>query len=334
MTPVLLRLPLAVDPLTWSSTWSAWHLDATAAALVGVLLALYLLAQRSLRRRGHDWPAARTVSWVAGVCVLAVVTLGVLGVYDEQLFWTDVTQHVLVGLLVPVLLAFGLPVTLAVKALPTGPRRWLHRVLRSRGAAVVASPLVAFGVLMAVLVVPYPMGGYAVALDARVLHDVWHLVILAAGCLLFWPLLGLDPVPGRAPHLLRQALLLGSLPVYVVIGLATLNSETGFATDHFNALDRGWGPDLVEDQHIGGAVFAWVGNALSIVYGFLLLIVWMRDDGDRSHRIDRDHDRLVAAGRGDETELARYNAWLAGLRGTEPAPAAADPERRGPSGAR
>lgn len=328
--PGSLVTALEPGPMTWSSSWSAWDLDPAAAALVLALLGGYLAAVRALRRRGHGWPTGRTVTWVSGVAVSAAVTLGVLGAYDEQLVWPDVTQHVLLGLLVPVLLAFGLPVTLAVKTASPRSLRRLRRVLRSRAAAVVANPLVAFTVLMAVLVVPYPAGGYATALDHPAVHEGWHAAVLVAGCLLFWPLLGLEPVPGRVPHLLRQALLLASLPVYVVVGLAVLNSDTGFAAEHFARLDRGWGPDPVADQRIGGAVFAWVGNALSILYGFVLLIVWMRDDGVRSRRLDRDHDRLVAAGRDADTELARYNAWLAGLRtasppGTPPTHAPADP---------
>lgn len=301
-------------PLTPSSVGTAWDLDPVVLAAAAALLVGYLVAARRLRAGGHDWPAGRSIAWVVAVAALLATTTGVLAAYDELLFWPDITEHVALSLLVPPLLAFGLPVTLGLKTLPAGGRRRAQSVLRSRPMAVLANPVAAFAVMMAVLVLPYPSGGYAVALEHPALHHGWHLALLVTGCLLFWPLFGRDPVPGRVPHLFRQAVLLASLPVYVVVGLALLNGEDVLAADHFAALDRGWGPTVAADQRAGGAVFAWAGNALSILYGFVLLIVWMRDDGTRARQVDRAHDLLVAQGRDADTELAQYNAWLASLR--------------------
>ena len=302
----------AEPPLGAARIVSAWRLDPGTVVAVVVLVAGYLRGLRRLKAR--QWPAGRTVAWMAGVGLLAVTTTGVLGVYDEVLFWPDVTEHVILGLLVPVVLAFGMPVALAARTMQGRARERLYAALRSRVGAVAGNPIVSFTLLMTAFVVPYPTGGYAAALDHPGLHGAWHLSLLVLGVLLAVPLLGLDPVPGRVPHLFRQALMLVSLPVYVVIGLAVLNSEGVYAADHFATLDRGWGPSVGADQDLGGTVFAWAGNALSILLGFVLLILWMREEGVRTRHLDRTHDRLVASGLDDETELARYNAWLDGLR--------------------
>lgn len=75
---------------------------------------------------------------------------------------------------------------------------------------------------------------------------------------------------------MRQALLLVSLPVSLVLGHGALNCDIGFAADHFARLDRCPCPDTIEDQRNGGAAFAWAGDVLSILNGLALLIVRMR----------------------------------------------------------
>ena len=49
-------------------------------------------------------------------------------------------QHMILSMLVPMSLALGAPVTLALRTLPAGPRRWLLAVLHSRVAKVLTFP--------------------------------------------------------------------------------------------------------------------------------------------------------------------------------------------------
>ena len=49
-------------------------------------------------------------------------------------------QHMVLSMLVPLFLALGAPVTLALRTLPPGPRRWLLAVLHSRVARVLTFP--------------------------------------------------------------------------------------------------------------------------------------------------------------------------------------------------
>ncbi|MCA1695775.1 MAG: cytochrome c oxidase assembly protein, partial [Actinobacteria bacterium] len=49
-------------------------------------LVLYVGGVRRLRRRGRDWPAGRTASFVAGSAVVAVALLSGIGSYDESRF--------------------------------------------------------------------------------------------------------------------------------------------------------------------------------------------------------------------------------------------------------
>ena len=56
-------------------------------------------------------------------------------------------QHMVLSMVVPLALALGAPVTLALRTLPRAPRRWLLAVLHSRVAKVLSFPPLAFAAL-------------------------------------------------------------------------------------------------------------------------------------------------------------------------------------------
>ena len=72
-------------------------------------------------------------------------------------------------------------------------------MLHSRFAKVVSFPLVPWVLFVASPFALYFSGWYAATLDSTVLHELLHLHFLVVGSLFFWPLLGIDPVPGAAP---------------------------------------------------------------------------------------------------------------------------------------
>src|SRR2546421_12598232 len=109
-------------------------------------------------------------------------------------------QHMVLSMVAPIFLALGAPVTLALRTLPRGPRRVLLAVVHSRVAGVLAFPLVAFGLFVATPFALYFTGLYRLTLANQFLHELIHLHFVAVGCLFFWPLLGVDPLPGRWPY--------------------------------------------------------------------------------------------------------------------------------------
>jgi len=108
-------------------------------------------------------------------------------------------QHLLLGMLAPALLALGAPVTLALQASGGATRRRLLRILHSRPAAVLCSPLVAWALFGGSMLALYLHAFYRISLDNTALHDALHVHFLFAGSLFFWPVLGVDPVPRRVP---------------------------------------------------------------------------------------------------------------------------------------
>ena len=44
----------------------------------------------------------------------------------------------------------------------------------------------------------YFSGWYAASLDSAYVHEMMHLHLVAVGALFFWPLVGVDPLPGTS----------------------------------------------------------------------------------------------------------------------------------------
>lgn len=123
-------------PVTFARLLTGWYLDPELELAVLILAAAYVLAVTRLRRRGVRWPLTRTCSWLAGASVALVATESGLARYSYVLTSAHMVQHLLVQLVAAPLLALGAPVTLVLRALPTGPRS-----IRSGLLTVIAHPV-------------------------------------------------------------------------------------------------------------------------------------------------------------------------------------------------
>jgi putative copper resistance protein D len=106
---------------------------------------LYLLGVVVLHRRGDHWPVGRTCSFVVvGLGLFWWASSSGLAAYDTTLLSVHMVQHMVLSMLVPLALALGAPITLALRTLPARPRRWLLVCLHSRVAKVLSFPPLTF----------------------------------------------------------------------------------------------------------------------------------------------------------------------------------------------
>ena len=145
-------------------------------------------------------------------------------------------QHMVLGMVAPIFLALGAPVTLALRTLPRKPRGWLVAALHSRVAKVLAFPLVSFALYVATPFALYFSGLYRLTLEHEWVHNLTHVHFIVVGCLFFWPLIGLDPLPGRWPYPARALLMLLSTPFHTVLGLTIMQSSTLLGGDYYPSL--------------------------------------------------------------------------------------------------
>ena len=135
-------------------------------------------------------------------------------------------QHMVLTMLAPVFLALGAPITLWLRTLPPAPRAQLLAVLHSRVARVLMFFPVAFVLYIVSPWALYFSGWYEATLRSPVLHDLTHLHFVVIGCLFFWPLIGLDPVPGRMSHGFRVLGTFATLPFHAFLGVAIMGAST------------------------------------------------------------------------------------------------------------
>lgn len=164
----------------------------------------YLWGVYVLRRQGDAWPVMRTISFVAGgVGLIGIANFSFLGVYDSVLFWSHMVQHMLLNMVAPVFLVFGAPMTLMLRTLPRGPRQVLVRIVHSLPAKILLFPPLTTALMIASPFVLYSTGLYEFTLRDDLAHDLLHIWFVTIGCMFFFPLLSVDPVPMKLPYPLR-----------------------------------------------------------------------------------------------------------------------------------
>jgi putative copper resistance protein D len=305
-----------VPPLTGHTGLTSWELDPWLALGLGVIAVGYLWGVAVLVRRGDRWPAGRTLAFVGlGLGSIGVATMSALGVYDDTLFWMHMVQHMVLQMVAPVFLALGAPVTLALRTLPRRPRGWLLAAIHSRVAKVLAFPPVGAAAFVTAPFALYFTGWYPATLTNPALHELQHAVFVLVGAMFMWPLIGVDPIPNRAPYLLRILTTFLVLPGHAILGITIMQSKTLIAGSYYASLGRSWGPTLAGDQNIGGGILWASGDLVGLLFLAVLIAQWMRADSREALRIDRALDRAERSVDGDENldQLAAYNAMLGRL---------------------
>jgi cytochrome c oxidase assembly factor CtaG len=309
-----------LPPFTVAEIFAGAHLSSVLTVFLLVAGGFYLYGWYRLRQRGDGWPAGRTVAFVVGgLGSIAAVTVTGIEAYDTTLVSVHMVQHMVLSMIAPIFLALGAPVTLALRTLPAGPRAVLLRVLQSRVARVVTFPLVAFGLFIVNPFVLYFSGLYRVTLENPAVHELVHAHFILTGCLFFWPLLGLDPLPNRWPYPARALLMLLSVPFHTVLGLTIMQSKTLLGGDWYPALQLTWS-DPVTDQRVAGGILWAGGEVVSITMLGVLVLQWIRQSEREARRTDRALDRAEA----QERARAAAGGTTAATEASSQSPAGAE----------
>jgi cytochrome c oxidase assembly factor CtaG len=282
-------------PFSVGEIFSQIRLTSLLALFLLVAAAVYLYGVHRMRQRGDHWPPGRTVAFiVGGLGSLAAVTVTGIEAYDTTLLSVHMVQHMVLSMVGPIFLALGAPVTLALRTLPVDHRKLLLRVLHSRPVAVITFPLVAFGLFIANPFVLYFTGLYRATLEHAWLHEFIHVHFIITGCLFFWPLLGLDPLPNRWPYPARALLMVLSVPFHTVLGLTIMQSRTLLGGDWYPNLHLAWSNPW-NDQVVAGGILWAGGEIVSVTMLGILVLQWIKQSEREAKRIDRALDRAEAA---------------------------------------
>jgi cytochrome c oxidase assembly factor CtaG len=325
-------------PLTPTRLLTEWTWVWPMALGLAIAAALYIAGLVVMHRRGDGWPVQRSISFLlGGLGSIAIATMSALGTYDTVLLSIHMVQHMILMMVAPLFLALGAPVTLALRTLPTRPRGLLRAVLHSRLARVLTFAPLTLALFIATPFALYYSPFYEISLSSGFWHAFLHLHFLIIGCLLMWPLLGIDPVHGRISHPLRLLMVFLMLPFHAFLGISIMSSTALIAESWYLAFNRSWPPSPLEDQYLAGGILWASGDALALLVLIALFVQWYAASQREAQREDRRLDRLEAqvrratagpVGSPDQKDGIRYDQPRSGPAATaemRPAGAAGSP---------
>lgn len=168
-------------------------------------LLLYLVA--ATRSRPRAWNHWRTASFAAGSGLLALALAPPLTAFAHDDFRGHMLQHLLIGMLAPLGLVLGAPVTLTLRHANTTLARAIGRLLRTRLLHLLAHPFTGLALTAGALFALYLTPLYRALTANPFLHDLLHLHFLLAGYVFTWAIAGPDPAPRRPSVRLRLVVL-------------------------------------------------------------------------------------------------------------------------------
>ncbi|HEY0775740.1 MAG TPA: cytochrome c oxidase assembly protein [Nocardioidaceae bacterium] len=293
---------------TLSAVFSEWGIDPFLFVVTVWVTGLYLFGVWVLRQRGDAWPVGRTISFVVlGMGSFYFATSSGLAAYDTVLLSVHMVQHMVLSMAVPLFLALGAPVTLALRTLPARPRGWLLAVLHSRVAKVLSFAPLTFLLFVVSPWALYFTGWYDASLRSTYVHEMMHIHLVLVGTLFFWPLVGVDPVPGRVGYPFRMILVFLTLPFHAFLGITIMDQQEIIGEEWYAALPMAWLPDPADDQHLAGGILWGSGDIIGLTFFGVLFVQWVRASMKEARREDRRLDRLEAqaAARRTDAEAGR-----------------------------
>ena len=269
-----------LTPVTFFTLSSA---DPVPTAAIVVTAAWYVWAVLRLRARGRKWPVKRLASFLVAELLLAVSLLSGLATFDDTSFTDHMWQHVGLAMLAPVFLALSAPVTLLLQSSNRRVQTAVLKVIHSPVARLLSSPFVTWPLYGMSLFTLYFTSLYPDTLTNSTLHQFVHLHLLITGCLFYWPVIGVDPLPRRLNYGVKILYLMLALPFHTILGMA-LESQT-------HAIAPGIS---LADLHAGGALMWVSGEAIGLIGTIAVFIQWLRADERQARRNDRVNEAAAA----------------------------------------
>ncbi|MDT7804871.1 MAG: putative rane protein [Actinomycetota bacterium] len=229
-----------------------------AVALGLVVLAGYEAGAWRLRRRGDRWPPPRDAGFGLGIGA----AVAALALPDDSGFAGHMLQHVLLGMLAPVLLVLGRPVTLLLRASPSGVRRRLTPVLGSAPVGVLVFPPFAATLEAGSLWLLYRTGLLAASGRDPGLHLLVHAHVFGTGVLFTASVCLLEPVRHRYGFGVRVAALVGAAAAHAVLAKSLyLTAPPGTAFD-------------IADRQAGAELMYYGGDAVELALALIVALGW------------------------------------------------------------
>jgi cytochrome c oxidase assembly factor CtaG len=253
---------------TWL-TLHAWNWAPSVLIGVALLAAGYLAATGPLRWRfpGSEPVTRRQTTWfMLGLFVILFALVSPLDfIGDNYLFSSHTIQHILLTLVGPPLLLLGTP-------------GWLLRPVLSwpgmlRLARVLTMPLVAFALFNANFMLWHLPAPYEATLQNEWLHTFEHLLFMATGVILWWPIFSpLEELPRLSYPAQMLYLFMNTFPMTILSAFLTFAPSPLIAT--YADAPRLFGLTVMGDQELAGLIMWMPGGMIFLVALSAVFFKW------------------------------------------------------------
>lgn len=194
--------------------FALWLLGLTLLFTIG-----YLAGMSRQLHRGREWPLWRLAFWLAGTFLLvSAASPGVMRWAHIDLRW-HMGQHLVLGMLAPLLLVLAAPASLLLRSVPVAWARVVAACLQSDLIRLLCHPITALVLNIGGMYLLYATPLYAASLQSAALHHLLHLHFILAGYLFCQAVLGgPDRMAARHSAGLRLAVLLTAIAAHSILG--------------------------------------------------------------------------------------------------------------------
>lgn len=229
--------------------------------LLGAVAVGYVVLFLRARRR-RSWPVGRPVAFVVGLALMTTALSPPVDSWADADFGGHMVQHLLLGMVGPVGLVLGAPVTLLLCELPHRHARRLGRLLNTGAVHHLTQPVVALALSSGGLVLLYFTPVYELSTRHDGVHLLVHLHLALAGILFAWVIAGPDPGPRRASVRTRL----------VVLGISIAVHASASQLLYAGLLVQVHEP--VEQMRAAGSLMYFGGDIAELLLALAMLVTW------------------------------------------------------------
>jgi putative membrane protein len=242
-----------------------WPFDPTVYAGLAALFFVHAW----LARRADDAQPKHTFFFGLGlITIWLALETQIDTIADQYLDSVHMLQHVLLGFVAPPLMLLGLSPGMVA------------RLIRLPGVRTITEPIPAQVIAGVVMIVWHLPPLYDATLYSEPLHIGEHLTFIAAGLLLYWPVLEATSADARwqmSPGVKLLYLLAATLPQDAV-ALALIFSRVPFYEYYAHAPRLIASLDPLTDQTAAGAILMVVGKLTMSIAAIAIFVRWFGAD--------------------------------------------------------
>ena len=213
----------------------------------------------------------------AGLVAVVVALVGPIDAAAHERLTAHMVQHLLLTSVAAPLIAFGRPLTLALRS--GIARRRLVRATRSPVVSVVTHPLFAWVAFVGAMYAVHLGPLYEAALRSSAWHAAEHSLFLGTALLFWLPVVGETPAPRALSHGARLLYLALAMPAEGFLALALYSADRVLYPSYV-------GPGALTDQRAAAALLWIAGDLVFVVALILVALAWKRDDEARQRRLE------------------------------------------------